>query len=175
MSAKTRGTALAAVLVTGLMLLGGACGGSSDKSSDTSAKSGDSSSASTVKSGGDDSSCADLFNMSGELAMQFDAMTTAMSGSSGGVSADMNAMAATLDAFTSSVPDEIRNDWKTIVSGFTTYANALQGIDSADFTDPAMMEKLTAATATMDDAKFQEASTNLEAWTTKNCPSYALK
>ena len=176
MSTKTKGAALAAVLVTGLMLFGGACGGSSDKSSDSSTKSGESSSATTTKSGGDASSCSDLFNMSEELSTKLDAMSTAMSdGTSNNMSADMTAMAATLDSFTSSVPSEIRGDWKTIVSGFRTYADALQGVDFSNITDPATMEKLSAAAATMDDAKYEEASTNLEAWTTKNCPSYALK
>ena len=176
MSTKTKGAALASVFVSALMLFGGACGGSSDKGSDTSGNSGDPSSVTTDKSGSNASSCADLFNVSEELSTRLDAMSTAISeGTSNSISAEMIAMAATLDSFTPSVPSDVRGDWKIIVAGFRTYADALQGVDFTNLSDAATMEKLSAAAATMDDAKYAEASANLEAWITKNCPSYALK
>jgi hypothetical protein len=51
----------------------------------------------------------------------------------------------------------------------------MKGIDMNNLTDPAMHEKLNAAVASMDDAKFQTASDNIEAWVATNCPSYATK
>jgi hypothetical protein len=82
---------------------------------------------------------------------------------------------SSLDSFTSTVPSAIREDWKSLVSGLEEYADAMKGIDMNNLTDPAMQEKLNAAVASMDDAKFQTASDNIEAWVATNCPSYATK
>jgi hypothetical protein len=51
----------------------------------------------------------------------------------------------------------------------------MKGVDMNNLTDPATQEKLTKAAASMDDAKFQTASDNIEGWVTTNCPSYANK
>ena len=101
-------------------------------------------------------------------------MEAAMSNSSGTAS-DMNAMVSSLESFTSSVPSAIRDDWKTIVAGIKSYADALKGVDMNNLMDPATQDKLMKAAASMEDAKFQKASDNLDAWVAKNCPSYANK
>ena len=176
MSTKTKGAVLVTVFVSGLMLFGGACGGSSDKGSDTSGNSGDPSSVTTAKSGSNASRCADLFTVSEELSTILDAMSPALSeGPSNSIPSVLIAMSATLDPLPPRVPSDVRDGWKTIVAGCTAYADALQGVDFTNLSDAATMEKLSAAAATMDDAKYAEASANLEAWITKNCPSYALK
>lgn len=174
MSSKKKGAVLASVLVAGLMLMGTACGGSS-KSSDSASSSGDSSSATTAKpssGGGDSSKCVELFNKTEELSAKMDAMDTSTSGD---MAADMDSAVKTLESFTSQVPSEIRDDWKTIVSGFKSYADALDGVNFNNLTDPATMEKLTKAGAALDDPKMQKAYDNIEAWTNKNCPSLATK
>lgn len=177
MHTTKKGAVLAAVLMAGLMLVGTACGGSSKKSdsASSSGSSSESSSATTAKSsggsGGDASNCLDLFNKSEELSSKMEA---AMSNSSGTAS-DMNAMVSSLESFTSSVPSAIRDDWKTIVAGIKSYADALKGVDMNNLMDPATQDKLMKAAASMEDAKFQKASDNLDAWVAKNCPSYANK
>lgn len=173
MRTTKKSAAIAALLMAGLMLVGTACGGSSSKSNESSSSSG-SSSETTAKSsggGGDAGSCSDLFNKSEELASKMDA---AMANSTG-ASSDLSSMVSSLEAFTSSVPSAIRDDWKTIVSAFKSYAETTKGIDMNNLTDPATIEKLTKAASSMDDAKFQKASENLDAWVAKNCPSYANK
>ncbi|GEM_PF-1309141 len=173
MRTTKKSAALAALLMAGLMLVGTACGGSSSKSNESSSSSGSSSEA-TAKasgSGGDAGSCSDLFNKSEELASKMDAAMA----NSNGVSSDLSSMVSSLEAFTSSVPSAIRDDWKTIVSAFKSYVDATKGIDMNNLTDPATIEKLTNAASSMDDAKFQKASENLDAWVAKNCPSYANK
>ena len=174
MRTSTKGAALAALFVSGLMLVGTACGGSSDKSSATSG--GSDSSATTagsnVTSGGDASGCADLFNKTQELSASMESSMTTTSGSS---SLDLSSIVSTLDSFTASVPSEIRSDWTTIVAGIRTYADAVKGIDTANITDPATQQKLMDASAAMDDAQFLQATNNIDAWTAKNCQSYANK
>jgi len=177
MRTTKKGAVLAAVLMAGLMLVGTACGGSSKKSdsASSSGSSSESSSATTAKSsggsGGDSSSCLDLFNKTEELSAKMDAMMTDSTGST----ADLNAMVSALDSFTSSVPSAIRDDWKTIVSGIKSYADAIKGVDMNNLMDPATQDKLMKAASSMEDAKFKKASDNLDAWVAKNCPSYANK
>ena len=174
MRTTKRSAVLAAVLMAGLMLVGTACGGSSNKSdsASSSGSSSESSSATTAKSsGGDASSCLDLFNKTEELSTKMDAMMTDSTGSS----SDLSAMVSALDSFTSSVPSAIRDDWKTIVSGIKSYADAIKGVDMNNLMGPATQDKLMKAAASMEDAKFQKASDNLDAWVAKNCPSYANK
>jgi hypothetical protein len=170
MRTSKKGAAFAALLMATLVLVGAACGGSSEKGSSTTG--GSDSSATTSASSGDASSCADLFNKTQELSSSMESSMTTASGSS---SVDLSSIVTTLDSFTSSVPTEIRNDWTIIVAGITTYANSVKGIDTSNITDPATQQKLMDASAAMDDAKFLQATNNIDAWTTKNCPSYASK
>ncbi len=165
MRGTTKRAAFAALLMAGLMLAVTACGGSSSTSSTTTT-------ASSGGSGGDASSCADLFNKTQELSASMESSMTTTSGSS---SVDLSSIVTTLDSFTSSVPSEIRGDWTTIVAGIKTYADAVKGIDMTNVTDPATQQKLMDASAAMDDAKFLQATNNIDAWTAKNCPSYANK
>jgi len=162
MQSKKKHWAFSAFLITGLMLAGAACGGSSSNSgsaSATTAKSGGG-------SGGDASVCADLFNKSEELAARLDALDT------GEMSAGVSSMVKSLESFSSSVPSEIREDWKTILATIKTYAETTAGIDFTNLTDPTTAAKLAKAGSAMDDAKYQKASENLDQWTQKNCPSF---
>jgi hypothetical protein len=160
MQSKKKHWAFSAFLIAGLMLVGAACGGSSSNSgssSDTSAKSG---------SGSDASACADLFNKTEELAAKLDALDT------GEMSAGVSAMVKSLESFSSSVPSEIRDDWKMVVSTIKTYTEAIAGIDFTNLADPNTAAKLDKAGSVMDDAKFEKASENLDQWTQKNCPGF---
>jgi hypothetical protein len=171
MRSKNKSAVLAGLLIASFMLVGTACGGSSSNSgssSDTSAKS-ETGAKSSGGNGGDASSCADLFNKTEALAAKMDALDT------GDMSSDLSAMVRSLESFTSNVPSEIRDDWKTIVSAIKTYADAVSGIDFTNLTDPDTVSKLEKAASAMDDAKFEKASENLDQWSQKNCPSYANK
>ena len=164
MRSKNKSAVLAGLLIASFMLVGTAWGGSSSNSvssSDTSAKS-ETGAKSSGGNGGDASSCADLFNKTEALAAKMDALDT------GDMSSDLSAMVKSLESFTSNVPSEIRDDWKT-------YADAVSGIDFTNLTDPDTVSKLEKAASAMDDAKFEKASENLDQWSQKNCPSYANK
>jgi len=175
MSAKRKSASLAALLLAAFMVLGTACGGSSSNGSDSSeSSSAESSSASTAMSngGGGATNCLELFKMSEELAT---AMAGTVMGQTGDVSSSMSGLAEALQSFSSNAPSEIREDWKILASGFTAYAEALEGVNFNNLTDPATMDKLTKASEMIDDSKMQKASDNIEAWANKNCPSYATK
>ena len=160
MQTKKKRAVLSVLLIASFMLVGAACGGSSNNSgssSDTSAKSG---------SGSDASACADLFNKTEELAAEMDALDA------GEMSSAASAMVKSLESFSSSVPSEIREDWKTVISAIKSYVEELAGIDFANPADPTTEAKLAKAESVMDDAKYQRASENLDQWTQKNCPSF---
>ena len=160
MQTKKKRAVLSVLLIASFMLVGAACGGSSNNSgssSDTSAKSG---------SGSDASACADLFNKTEELAAEMDALDA------GEMSSAASAMVKSLESFSSSVPSEIRDDWKTVVSTIKTYTEAIAGLDFTNLSDPTTAAKLAKAGSAMDDAKYQKASENLDQWTQKNCPSF---
>lgn len=162
MQTKKKRAAFSALLIAGFMLIGAACGGSpsnSGSSSDTSAKS-------SGGNGSDASACADLFNKSEDIAAKMDALDA------GEMSAGVSSMVKSLESFSSSIPSEIRDDWKTIVATIKTYAEAIAGIDFTNLSDPTTAAKLAKAGSAMDDAKFEKASENLDQWTQKNCPSF---
>ena len=166
----------AALVLAFLMIGAAACGGSSSTSSESSGGASSESSESTAKSssgsGGDSSKCAELFNRTDQLSAQIDTFDT---GSGGDMSADLDGMVRVLESFTPDVPSAIRDDWKTIVSGFKEYASALEGVNFSNLTDPGTMEKLTKAGEAMEDPKFLKAYDSIEKWTEENCPSYATK
>jgi len=162
MRSNNKSAALAALLIAGIMLVGSACGSSSSNSG--------ASSTTTAKSSGgngsDASACADLFNKSEELAVEMDALDT------GEMSAGVSSMVKSLESFSTSVPSEIREDWKTIVATIKTYSEAIAGIDFNKLADPDTVAKLDKAGSVMDDTKFEKASENLDQWTQKNCPGF---
>ena len=174
-SSVKRGGLFAGVVLTGLLLVATACGGGS-KSSSSSDSNG--STATTVSSssggsssgggGSDASNCASLAKKFDEASAKMDSQTAA------GMS-DFTAIYKNLDALTSSVPSEIRGDWKVIVDQFKVYADAMNGIDMNNLTDPATMQKLTDAMAKLDSSKFETAMNKIDAYFNKLCPSYAGK
>ncbi len=170
-------SAVFAALVLAVLMIGAAaCGGSSSTSSESSGGASSESSESTAKSSsggsGDSSKCAELFTKTDQLSSQMDAFDA---GAGDDMSPDFNGMVKVLESFTSDVPSAIRDDWKTIVTGFKEYASALDGVNFSNLADPGTMEKLTKAAESMEDPKFLAAYDNIERWTNENCPSYANK
>ena len=104
-----------------------------------------------------------------DLVATMDASDT---GTTDEMSPDMSQTMKSLESFSSSVPSEIREDWKTIVATIKTYAEAIAGIDFNNLADPDTVAKLDKAGSAMDDAKFEKASENLDQWTQKNCPGF---
>jgi hypothetical protein len=169
--------AVFAALVLAVLMIGtAACGGSSSTSNESSGGASSESSESTAKpssgGGGDSSKCAELFSKTDQLSSQMDAFDT---GAGDDMSVDFNGMAKVLESFTPDVPSAIRDDWKTIVSGFKEYASALNGVNFSNLADPRTMEKLTKAAEAMENPKFLAAYENIEQWTKENCPSYATE
>lgn len=167
MRSRKKSAAFAALLIASFILVGAACGDSSsttDASSTTTAKSSGSGSDATI--------CADLFNQVEDLVATMDASDT---GTTDEMSPDMSQTMKSLESFSSSVPSEIREDWKTVISAIKSYVEELAGIDFTNPADPTTEAKLAKAESVMDDAKYQKASENLNQWIQKNCPSYATK
>lgn len=166
---------IAGAVLAGLLVFGAvACGGGSSKSDSakdtTATTAGSSSGGSGGSSGGSDASnCADLAKKFDEAAAKMDAVDT------GNGTQNLSQVYKNLDALTSSVPSEIRNDWKVLVAQFKAYADAMNGVDMNNLTDPATMEKLNKAMENIDSDKFQKAADNIDAYFNKLCPSYANK
>ncbi len=166
---------IAGVLLAGTLMLGAvACGGSSNKSESstkdttaTTAGGGSSSGSGSGSSGGDASNCAALAKKFDEAAAKMDAVDT------GDGTANLSQVYKNLDALTSSVPSEIRSDWKVIVEQFKAYADAMSGVDMNNLTDPATMAKMEKAFSNIDSDKFEKAADNVDAYFNKLCPSYA--
>lgn len=157
---------VAAVLLAGLLLFGAACGGGGSSSSDSS---GDGSSATTVArsdsgsgSGSMSRECIELGRKFEEAADKIDVMGT-------DPNADVDAAYKALDQLTSSVPSEIRGDWRTMVDWFKELANVMKGIDT-NSNDPAAMARALESMASMDTSKVESAMNNIDAYFNKTCP-----
>ena len=84
---------------------------------------------------------------------------------------DWNGLVSSLDALTSSMPSQIRGDWKTYVDAVKQFADVMKGLDMSKMaTDPTMMTKLEAASASLNDQKYQTAIDNINKYFADRCP-----
>lgn len=170
MRSTTRLTAGA--LLAGLLLFGAvACGGGS-KSSSSNGDSTATTAKSDSSSGGNSNTTVDVSNCSGFFKKFNDAEAKIQASMSGSSQMDAKAIMSTLDGLTSSVPSEIKDDWKTVLAATK---KILDGMASVNLSDPAsitpeQMAKLEALGSELDDPKVQKASDNLDAYAKKHCP-----
>lgn len=91
--------------------------------------------------------------------------------SASGTSGNLQDVAKEFQQFVDAVPSEIKPDVQTLADAFTTYANALKGVDLTSGQTPSAgdLQKMQQALKSLDVQKVQTAERHLEAWTRKNC------
>ncbi len=96
-------------------------------------------------------------------------MEQAFSSSAGGLG-NIGQAKEIMDRIAERVPDEIKEDFEVVADAFGKMAEALDGVDlSTASTDPSVLQKLQDALASVDQAKVDAASKNIDAWTKANC------
>ena len=166
-----------AVSVAALLLVAAGCGGGSTssagdttatvESTDTTEATDTSSSTDATDTNADTSleGCTELADLSAKFT---EALGAASSGSG---MPDLEKTAKVYEDFADQVPEEIRDAFKTFAAAFATYADALKDVDlkPGQTPDPATLAKFAAAAKSFDNAKLTAATTEIEAWVTKNC------
>jgi hypothetical protein len=172
-----------AVPVAALLLVAAGCGGGSTSSAgDTTAtiQSTDTTDATDTSSGTDTSSstdatdttgdaslagCTELADLSAKFTQALGAATT------GSGMPDLEKTAKVYEDFVDQVPEEIRDAFRTIAAAFSTYADALKDVDlkPGQTPDPETLAKFAAAAKSFDNTELTAATTEIEAWVTKNC------
>lgn len=116
----------------------------------------------------DDASLADCKNFAGLSTKFAQALAAA---SAGADKADLQSTAKAYDALAEQVPEEIRDAFRTLAAAFSSYAEALKGLDlsSGKTPDAATLAKLASAAKSLDNTKLTAANAEITAWAKKNC------
>lgn len=188
--------ALTAMLAA-LALVAAGCGGSSSNDAaeadtttvettvDTTATTDDTTSTddgSTTETVADDTTSADsgeISNIFGsedctELAMVGSKLAEAM-GAASGNTADLESTQTYFDELAKNAPEEIRGDFATLAEAWAIIVDVYGDLDLKPGETPTadqiqkLSEKGQELSEKLDDAKFEEASSNISAWAEKNC------
>jgi hypothetical protein len=177
---------LAFVLLVGLMAIVAGCGGSKSSSSttettteattttedtttteettaETTTEDDSGGSGSGSSSFANSSNCLKLLNLSSEFAK-----AAAATGGN-----DLDATVKFFEEIADKAPEEIRADFQVIAEAFAVYVKALGDADLKPGAQPTpeQIQALTKAAESFSEADVTKASTNIQAWTEKNCPS----
>lgn len=106
--------------------------------------------------------CKDLAASASKISQQFGASSA---------TGNLQNAAKEFQAFVAIAPSEIKGDVQTIADAMTSYANAMKGIDlkSGQVPSAADLQKIAAASKSLNQAKLQAAEQHIAAWTQKNC------
>jgi hypothetical protein len=115
----------------------------------------------------------DLGNLSGDC-LQFAGIGAKIAQAMGGASgqnADIEKTAALFDELVANAPDEIKDDLQVLSDGIGKMAEAFKGVDfsSGATPDADQLAKIQEVMGSLDSAKLQAASKNIEAWAQANC------
>ena len=169
-----------AVSVAALLLVAAGCGGGSKssagdttatiESADTTAASdtsGDTDTSSSTDTEADESlaGCPELADLSAKFTQALGAA------SSGSGMPDLEKTAKVYEDFADQVPEEIRDAFKTFAAAFSTYADVLKDVDlkPGETPDAETLAKIADAAKAFDNTELKAATTEIEAWVTKNC------
>lgn len=176
-------TKLAAVLVAGLVLGAGACGGGS-KSDESSSGDAIKSSAETTttaekSSSSKSSNSNDLADSLNSLGGAGDCMTAGLAyfalsmqalGASFGMSeADLADMQSSISELKAEIPSAIEKDFTTFADALSEYANAMKGMDMGDLMSGSSQAE--DAAKILEKPEVKQAQANIEAYFDKECPS----
>lgn len=165
-------TALASVLVVGLVAVAAGCGGGSKKAATTTTTA-TTAAAPTTQSTQTKSSapafastqnCARLAALGAQIAKSVQA-------ASGNVGATVANEAKILQEMANAAPSDIRGDFQTFVNAFNGYLQALTkaGLTAGKTPTAAQIAQLTKAAQALSTAKLRAAEQHLSSWAQSNC------
>jgi len=157
-----------ALLVLVVLLAG--CGGGKKKAASTTSASATTAAAATTSSASGTPSFASAKNCK-DLAALGAKMSQALQAASGNGLSSLNDEANIFKAMASAAPSEIRGDFETFASAFSSYAQALSKANFKPGKTPtaAQIAALTNAAKSFNTPKLQAAEQHLAAWGQKNC------
>lgn len=163
-----------AILLAALVALAAGCGGGGKKSSSSIPASTASSSTTETSGGGGGSTpsfasaknCQDLAGLAAKA-------TSAIGASAGNPAATLDAEANVLQGLANAAPSDIRGDFETMSSAFTSFVHALEkaGYKSGSTTapSPTQLAALAKAARSFNTAKVRAAERHLSTWAKQNC------
>ena len=182
-----KGRVFAGVALAGLLVLGTACGGGSDKdesSSDEVTATAPSGSDNDSSSSDNDSSSSDSLD-AGDVSDFLDSdcqaaiaaygsiFTSAMGGSSMLDDAQKQELEDSISELQAKVPEELEDDIAIISDAYEAYFAALGDLDLSDLMNPDNAGQLEAAGEKIESSQVEEAKQNIEDFFEENCPSMA--
>lgn len=162
--------AFAAVLAVGLAACGDDGGGGDDvalEEVDTTT------STTTADDEGAETTTGGLGDLSGGCAAFQQAAIAFGAAFGGGADADLDDLADAMDAFAAEVPDELTDDVEVLAEAYRQFAEAFADVDVQDpnaFSDPEVQARLEEAGQIFESPEVTEATANVEAFTSENCP-----
>jgi hypothetical protein len=171
-------TKLAAVLVAGLVLGAGACGGGS-KNDESSTGDAIKSSAETTTTTAKTSTTKSTSDLSGGLSGAGDCLQAAGAYATIGLSiltymggatpAQLAELQTQVDQLKGEIPAELRDDFQVFADGIAEYASAMQNVDMSNILDPGVQDDLNRASEALDSPEMTEAQANIDAYFNENC------
>jgi hypothetical protein len=174
-------TKLAAVLVAGLVLGAGACGGgskSTESSTGDAVKSSSESTTTTEKSSSTKSTSelSDSLNSLGgagncmTAGLAYFALSMQALGASFGMSeSDLADMQSSISELKGEIPAAIQSDFNTYAAALSQYADAMKGMDMSDLMNGSSQAE--DAAKILETPEVKQAQANIEAYFDKECPS----
>jgi hypothetical protein len=163
--------AMTIVVVLVLALVGASCGGDDETAADTDTVVTETEGITAEETTTDETTDDGSFDTSecSELIAAAASVSTAFSGTE--ATDDAEETRAQFQEFADNAPDEIQDDLQVLVDAYELYADALADVDiqAGEVPDAAALQELQDAIASIDQAEVQEASANINAWTTANC------
>jgi hypothetical protein len=158
------------VVVLVLALVGASCGGDDETAADTDTVVTETEGITAEDTTTDDTD-DDGFATSecSELVAAAASVSTAFSGTA--ATDDVDATRDQFQEFADNAPDEIQDDLQVLVDAYELYADALADVDiqAGEVPDADDLQELQDAIGSIDQAEVQEASSNINTWTTANC------
>jgi hypothetical protein len=106
-----------------------------------------------------------------ENCREFAQLASKLQTSLTGTGSDLEDTKKLLDEFADKAPEEIRDDFRVIAEYWTKIVEALKGVDlqSGQPPSPEALQKLQDVQNEIDQARLQQASTNIANWANENC------
>ena len=154
-----------AALVVGLAILAAGCGGGSSPSSAGTTQQ-TTTTGSSGRSFASAKNCRDFAGLAGKIA-------SAMSPTSGDTQSAIQAESQELQALADAAPSDIKGDFQTFATAFSSYMQALQssGYKLGSTTPPtaAQLAALATAAKAFSTTKLTRAEQHLSTWVSANC------
>ena len=154
-----------AALVVGLAILAAGCGGGSSPSSAGTTQQ-TTTTGSSGRSFASAKNCRDFAGLAGKIA-------SAMSPTSGDTQSAIQAESQELHALADAAPSDIKGDFQTFATAFSSYMQALQssGYKLGSTTPPtaAQLAALATAAKAFSTTKLTRAEQHLSTWVSANC------